>query len=104
MPNEPFDADLWLERPGILEREAMAQDVVVARPPQMLRAADIAVQFGCSAETVNRWGRRGVLPVVKIQGSNFYRASDVEALLMRGLERSIERVHAVTNRRPKTEQ
>jgi len=104
MHSDHVEANLWLERPATIEQEAVAQNEDVARPPQMLRATEIAVRLGCSARTVNRWGRLGVLPVVKIQGSSFYRDSDVEALLTRALERSIERVHAGRDRRARTDQ
>ena len=104
MYNDHIDATLWLERPATIEQKAVAQEVAVARPAQMLRATEIAIRLGCSARTVNRWGRLGVLPVVKIQGSTFYRHSDVEALLTRALERSIECVHAGRNRRTRAAQ
>ena len=104
MHSDHVEANLWLERPAIIEQEAVTHDRNVARPAQMLRATEIAVRLGCSARTVNRWGRLGVLPVVKIQGCTFYRDSDVEALLARALERSIERVHAGRNGRVRTDQ
>lgn len=104
MHSDNVEANLWLERPAIIEQETVGQDVIVAQPARMLRATEIAVRFGCSPRTVNRWGRLGVLPVVKIQGSTFYRHSDVEALLTRALDRSIECVHAGRNRRTRTAQ
>ena len=53
----------------------------MTRPPQYLRAAEIARLTGLSERTVRRWIASGELPSVKVGGSRLVARADLERAL-----------------------
>jgi excisionase family DNA binding protein len=56
---------------------------IAATGTVLMRPAEVAAVFGVTTRTVGRWGRRGVLRVVRTPGGHtrFY-AEDVRALAL----------------------